>query len=162
MAGTIRKHIGAEIARQARDPRLATIYVETVELSPDLGLIRVGVRRRAPSTGADTAGDYCGRSARCPRGLRSVAFTGFAHAPNAGASLLLRSGQGSTARASRLSWPRFARTTDIDRPEGDPAPADAAPSEVVSAVSSPATRHRRREGSPASFRRGCGRVAERG
>jgi ribosome-binding factor A len=48
MAGTIRKHIGAEIARQARDPRLATIYVETVELSPDLGLIRVGVRAQSP------------------------------------------------------------------------------------------------------------------
>jgi ribosome-binding factor A len=48
MAGTIRKHIGAEIARQARDPRLATVYVETVDLSPDLGLIRVGVRTQSP------------------------------------------------------------------------------------------------------------------
>lgn len=44
MAGAIRKHLGAEIGRQARDPRLASVYVETVELSPDLGLIRVGVR----------------------------------------------------------------------------------------------------------------------
>lgn len=44
MAGTIRRHLGAELARQARDPRLGSVYVETVELSPDLGLIRVGVR----------------------------------------------------------------------------------------------------------------------
>lgn len=44
MAGTIRKHLGAELARQARDPRLGSVYVETIELSPDLGLIRVGVR----------------------------------------------------------------------------------------------------------------------
>ncbi len=44
MAGTIRKHLGAEIARQARDPRLASVYIEKVELSPDLGVIRVGVR----------------------------------------------------------------------------------------------------------------------
>jgi ribosome-binding factor A len=44
MAGTIRKHLGSEIARQARDPRLASIYIETVELASDLGLIRVGVR----------------------------------------------------------------------------------------------------------------------
>ena len=44
MAGTIRKHLGTEIARQARDPRLASVYIETVELSSDLGLIRVGIR----------------------------------------------------------------------------------------------------------------------
>src|SRR5688572_20020588 len=44
MAGTIRKHLGSEIARQARDPRLASVYIETVELASDLGLIRVGVR----------------------------------------------------------------------------------------------------------------------
>jgi len=44
MAGTIRKHLGAELARQAKDPRLASVYIETVELAPDLGVIRVGVR----------------------------------------------------------------------------------------------------------------------
>ena len=44
MAGTIRKHLGAELARQVKDPRLGSIYIETVELSPDLGLIKVGIR----------------------------------------------------------------------------------------------------------------------
>jgi ribosome-binding factor A len=44
MAGTIRKHLGVELARQAKDPRLGSVYIETVELAPDLGVIRVGVR----------------------------------------------------------------------------------------------------------------------
>jgi len=44
MAGTVRKHLGVELARQARDPRLGSVYIESVEISPDLGLIRVGVR----------------------------------------------------------------------------------------------------------------------
>jgi len=48
MAGTIRKHLGVEIGRQARDPNLASVYVETVEISSDLGLIRVGVRAQVP------------------------------------------------------------------------------------------------------------------
>jgi ribosome-binding factor A len=44
MAGTIRKHLGSELARQAKDPRLGSVYIETVEIAPDLGVIRVGVR----------------------------------------------------------------------------------------------------------------------
>jgi len=56
MAGTIRRHLGVELARQAKDPRLGSVYVETVELSPDLGLIRVGVRSLAPVDDAGRKG----------------------------------------------------------------------------------------------------------
>lgn len=44
MAGTIRKQLGAEISRNARDPRLSSLHIENVEVAGDLGLVKVGVR----------------------------------------------------------------------------------------------------------------------
>lgn len=44
LAGTIRKHLSAELGRDIADPRLAGVSLQDVELSPDLGLATVVVR----------------------------------------------------------------------------------------------------------------------
>jgi ribosome-binding factor A len=130
MAGTIRKHIGAEIARQARDPRLATIYVETVELSPDLGLIRVGVR-------AQSAVDEAGRRAI------TAALGAMSKGLRASLSPVLRMrrmpelrffyDQGQEHRSRIEAVLAEIREDDRHRPApDDPTPAEGAPGEVAS------------------------------
>lgn len=130
MAGTIRKHIGAEIARQARDPRLATIYVETVELSPDLGLIRVGVRAQSP---VDEAGRRAITAAlgAMSKGLRASLSPVLRMRRMPELRFFYDQGQEHRSRIEAV----LAEIREDDRhrpPEGDAAPPDAAPSEVVS------------------------------
>lgn len=44
LGGTVRKHLGEALARQVRDPRLASLVIEDVQLTGDLGLATVLVR----------------------------------------------------------------------------------------------------------------------
>jgi ribosome-binding factor A len=44
IAGTVRKHLSSELAREVADPRLAALAIEEVEVSADLSLARVKVR----------------------------------------------------------------------------------------------------------------------
>ncbi len=44
IAGAIRRHLSAELAREVADPRLATLAIEDVDVSADLTLARVKVR----------------------------------------------------------------------------------------------------------------------
>lgn len=44
LAGTIRKHLSAALARSIEDPRLAALGIENVTLSRDLGIATIGVR----------------------------------------------------------------------------------------------------------------------
>ncbi len=44
LAGTIRKHLSAELGRDIADPRLVGVSLQEVELSSDLGLATVVVR----------------------------------------------------------------------------------------------------------------------
>ncbi len=44
VAGTIRRHLSAEISREVADPRLAAISIQEVEVTPDLSIAKVAVR----------------------------------------------------------------------------------------------------------------------
>lgn len=44
LGATIQKHLSFELARELTDPRLASLSVESVEMTPDLGLATVRVR----------------------------------------------------------------------------------------------------------------------
>ena len=44
LGGTVRKHLSEALARQVRDPRLASLVIEDVQLTGDLGLATVLVR----------------------------------------------------------------------------------------------------------------------
>lgn len=44
LAGTIRRQLSQELAREVADPRLASMAIQEVELTPDLSLAKVQVR----------------------------------------------------------------------------------------------------------------------
>jgi ribosome-binding factor A len=44
LAGTIRKHLSAELSREVADPRLAALSIQDVEVTPDLSIAKVNVR----------------------------------------------------------------------------------------------------------------------
>lgn len=44
LAGTIRRHLSQELAREVADPRLAAMAIQEVELTPDLSIAKVQVR----------------------------------------------------------------------------------------------------------------------
>lgn len=44
LAGTIRRQLSLELAREVADPRLAAMAIQDVELSPDLSVAKVQVR----------------------------------------------------------------------------------------------------------------------
>lgn len=44
LAGAIRRHLSGELMRFVKDPRLASLCIENVVVSADLGLAKVGVR----------------------------------------------------------------------------------------------------------------------
>ena len=44
LAGTIRRHLSAEFAREVADPRLATLSIQNVEVTDDLSIALVKVR----------------------------------------------------------------------------------------------------------------------
>jgi len=44
IAGAIRRHLSSELAREVADPRLFSLAISGVELTPDLSLAKVSVR----------------------------------------------------------------------------------------------------------------------
>lgn len=44
VAGTIRRHLSEQISRELADPRLATLAIQEVEVTPDLSIAKVRVR----------------------------------------------------------------------------------------------------------------------
>ena len=44
VAGTIRKHLSAELSREVADPRLAALSIQEVEVTGDLSIAKIQVR----------------------------------------------------------------------------------------------------------------------
>ncbi len=53
VAGTIRKQLSAELAREVADPRLAALSIQEVEVTPDLSIAKVQVRLMFGGEGQD-------------------------------------------------------------------------------------------------------------
>jgi len=72
LAGTIKKHLSAALARSIGDPRLAALGVENVNLSRDLGVATIGVRLMFGDNGEQAQKGVMGALTRLSPQLRSM------------------------------------------------------------------------------------------
>lgn len=71
VAGAIRKHLSVELAREVRDPRLAALGIESVDVTADLGVAKVFVRLMFGDHGPEERAQVMQVLQRLRPGLRS-------------------------------------------------------------------------------------------
>jgi ribosome-binding factor A len=71
LAGTVARHLAVELAREVRDPRLAALGIEKVDVSGDLSVVKVSVRLFQGETDAAARGAVMAALVRMTPGLRA-------------------------------------------------------------------------------------------
>jgi len=71
IAGAIRKHLSSELAREVADPRLFSLAIAGVELTPDLSIAKVSVRLMMGGEEEEARRAAMGALNRIAPGLRS-------------------------------------------------------------------------------------------
>ena len=71
VAGAIRKHLSAELAREVADPRLFSLAISDVEVTPDLSIAKVRVRLMFGGEEPEARAEAMAALGRVGPGLRS-------------------------------------------------------------------------------------------